>query len=725
MSDVLQPLILIVDGALLSLTLCFTLIMVWYDVRRMVSQLFALLVLLVVIWNVGTLFEQMASIAQMPSSIAIIARSAAQMGFSSAAVALYILTAAMAGVLRSRYGFGAAFSLVLMLAYQTILLVTQISQVGESATFLPTSALFFLIFHLLSLYLLWYYRRRTANTSLALSIVILTIGQSTSLIILSNDALLLFTLITNIGILGIGSSIFRQAIIAPLKSQSSQIEALHHVSMTISRHISPNTVLQEIARQAVAWLDATASCIFLSDGTHMSIAALHDLPMTLHHRVAAVGGMADTAARQDRALWVEHYQTGWRGADDFPEWSDVFGSAICVPMKANEVVIGTIFVVNNEQGRQYTREDAHKLELLASHAAVAISHGQLFAEQQQLTNQLEAVLTSTENPVIAIRRDFKLMFANRAARRVFPISVNGDENLSTLPLDFLPQGRKQVLRDMRRVGYHSYDFSYGGRFYQCHLAPMGHPRPQGWVAVINDISELKELDRIKTEVVRMTSHDLKNPLQAAIAYIDTLRDDLADNLEPAILTESIDKVEKQLKKMTRIITGVLDIERMRRGVKLNEECDLEYIINIAVHEWQDVAGEKNITLQSDVTQKLPGIPGDTSQLERAISNLIENAIKFTPSGGHIGVTAQSTRSMIQISVSDNGIGIPVPIQSRIFDPFYRGEQKGAEHVSGSGLGLNLVKTVIESHRGRVEVESQDGQGATFHVYLPIPLGVVS
>ena len=194
MSDVLQPLILIVDGALLSLTLCFTLIMVWYDVRRMVSQLFALLVLLVVIWNVGTLFEQMASIAQMPSSIAIIARSAAQMGFSSAAVALYILTAAMAGVLRSRYGFGAAFSLVLMLAYQTILLVTQISQVGESATFLPTSALFFLIFHLLSLYLLWYYRRRTANTSLALSIVIFTIGQSTSLIILSNDALLLFTL---------------------------------------------------------------------------------------------------------------------------------------------------------------------------------------------------------------------------------------------------------------------------------------------------------------------------------------------------------------------------------------------------------------------------------------------------------------------------------------------------------------------------------------------------
>ncbi|NJR12528.1 ATP-binding protein [bacterium] len=107
-----------------------------------------------------------------------------------------------------------------------------------------------------------------------------------------------------------------------------------------------------------------------------------------------------------------------------------------------------------------------------------------------------------------------------------------------------------------------------------------------------------------------------------------------------------------------------------------------------------------------------------------MSNLIENAIKFTPAGGRIGVTAHSTRSMIQISVWDTGIGIPVPIQARIFDPFYRGEQKGAEHVSGSGLGLNLVKTVIESHRGRVDVESHEGQGATFHVYLPVSNGTV-
>lgn len=714
---------LIIDGALLSLTLCFTLIMVWYDVRRMVSQLFALLVLLIVIWNVGTLFEQMAAIAQMPTNITLVANSAAQMGFSSAAVALYILTAALAGILRSRYGLAAAFSVVLMIAYQGVLLITQVTQPNNSTELRPTYALFFLFFHLLSLYLLWHYRRRTANPALTLSIAVFSIGQAMSLIELSDDAVMFFTLVTNIGILGIGSSIFRQAIISPLKSQSSQIEALHHVSMTISRHISPNTVLQEIARQAVAWLDATASCIFLKDGGSMSIAALHDLPAELYHRVALPGGMADTAARDNKALWVEHYQTGWKGADDFPEWRDVFGSAICVPMKANEVVIGTIFVVNNEQGRQYTREDAHKLELLASHAAVAISHGQLFAEQQQLTSQLEAVLTSTENPVVAIGRDFKLMFANRAARRVFAIAADGDKNLATLPLDFLPQQPRQVLRDMRRVGYHSYDFSYNGRFYQCHLAPMGHPRPQGWVAVINDISELKELDRIKTEVVRMTSHDLKNPLQAAIAYIDTLRDDLADQQEPEVLTESVDKVEKQLKKMTRIITGVLDIERMRRGVKLSEECDLEHVITIAVHEWQDVAREKNITLTSDIPGKLPGIPGDTSQLERAISNLIENAIKFTPSGGHISVTAHATRSMIQISVRDTGIGIPAPIQSRIFDPFYRGEQKGAEHVSGSGLGLNLVKTVIESHKGRVEVESQDGQGATFHVYLPIPVGV--
>ncbi|NJR12529.1 HAMP domain-containing histidine kinase [bacterium] len=167
---------------------------------------------------------------------------------------------------------------------------------------------------------------------------------------------------------------------------------------------------------------------------------------------------------------------------------------------------------------------------------------------------------------------------------------------------------------MKRVGYHSYDFVYGGRSYQCHLAPMGQPRTQGWVAVINDISELKELDRIKTEVVRMVSHDLKNPIQSASFYIDTLRDDLEDRAEIAVLTENVDKVEKQLKKMTRIITGVLDIERMRRGVKLSEECDLEAIIQTAVHDWQDVAREKGIVLRVILPRSCPVSPAIPASL---------------------------------------------------------------------------------------------------------------
>ncbi|NJR12531.1 GAF domain-containing protein [bacterium] len=342
MNEILQPLILILDGALICLSLSFTLIMVWYDVRRTVSQLFALLVLLVVIWNMSVLFQSTAIITSMPPNAAIIAYSTAQMGFSGAAVTLYILTGSMVGILRSRYALAAVFILLVMLAYQGVLLVSQLGQNISLPSLRPTYAIFFLLFHALVIYLLWYYRRRTANTTLSLSAAVFVVGQVASLVNQSSDAALVFSLITNLGILGIGSSIFRQAIIAPLKSQSNQIEALHHVSMTISRHIAPATVLQEIARQASAWLDATAACIFLREGERMSIVALHDLPQSLYHRVAAQGGIADTAAREGRALWVEHYRTGWRGADDFSEWSDVFGSVICVPMKTNEGIIGTI-----------------------------------------------------------------------------------------------------------------------------------------------------------------------------------------------------------------------------------------------------------------------------------------------------------------------------------------------------------------------------------------------
>jgi signal transduction histidine kinase len=238
------------------------------------------------------------------------------------------------------------------------------------------------------------------------------------------------------------------------------------------------------------------------------------------------------------------------------------------------------------------------------------------------------------------------------------------------------------------------------------------------VAVLNDVTQLKELDRIKSEMVRMTSHDLKNPLQAAMANLELLRDDLAGNTD-AEVWQSVNVIEKQLFRMERIIRGILDLERVKSGRLVLEMCPPERIVDNALYELRERAADGKIALETDVAGNLPEFACDVEQFERAIINLVENAIKFTREGGRVVVQVREENRCIRFAVQDNGVGIAKELQTKVFDRFYRANQKGTEHVSGSGLGLSLVKAVVENHRGRVWLESEPGVGTTFYVSVPI------
>jgi signal transduction histidine kinase len=240
------------------------------------------------------------------------------------------------------------------------------------------------------------------------------------------------------------------------------------------------------------------------------------------------------------------------------------------------------------------------------------------------------------------------------------------------------------------------------------------------VAVLNDVTQLKELDRLKSEMVRMTSHDLKNPLQAAMANVELLRDDIYDDSDEEV-RESINAIDKQLQRMNRIIRGILDLERIKNGAISLELSHPSRIIEDAVDELRDLAADQNVRLESNVENDLPAFQCDVEQFERAIINLVENAIKFTPAGGSVCLSSYRKDSSLLFEVADSGVGISEDLQSRVFDRFYRAKQKGVEHVSGSGLGLSLVKTIVENHHGRVWLESKEGVGTHFFVALPIAM----
>jgi signal transduction histidine kinase len=215
----------------------------------------------------------------------------------------------------------------------------------------------------------------------------------------------------------------------------------------------------------------------------------------------------------------------------------------------------------------------------------------------------------------------------------------------------------------------------------------------------------------------MASHDLKNPLQIALANLELLAEDLADVADPEI-QQSVMQIEKQLERMNRIIGGVLDLERIKAGTPAAELCYPSRIVTATIDELRELAGDQEIVLEANVEENAFCFLGDPKQFERALVNLVENAIKFTPRGGKVTIETANDSGTMVFRVSDTGIGIPEALQSQVFERFFRGRQKGAEHVSGSGLGLSLVKTIVENHRGKVWLESAEGIGTTVFISLP-------
>ncbi|MCS7069975.1 MAG: HAMP domain-containing histidine kinase, partial [Anaerolinea sp.] len=273
----------------------------------------------------------------------------------------------------------------------------------------------------------------------------------------------------------------------------------------------------------------------------------------------------------------------------------------------------------------------------------------------------------------------------------------------------------KVIREISKHKAYAYEFSIRGRVFLAHVAAL--KRMQGFVVICNDVTTLKELDRMKSEMVRMTSHDLKNPLQAAMANLELLRDDLNADSNPDVQV-AIDEIGRQLQRMYRIIRGILDLERVRSGSIVPEWCSAADLARQALEEIRHSALEKQIALVDDTVDKSTMLYGDSEQLIRALVNLLENAIKFTPRGGTVTLSLAESEGEVIFSVRDTGIGIRAEVQEHVFERFFRARQQGTDHVSGTGLGLSLVKTIVDNHRGRVWLTSQVNVGSEFYIAIP-------
>jgi len=261
---------------------------------------------------------------------------------------------------------------------------------------------------------------------------------------------------------------------------------------------------------------------------------------------------------------------------------------------------------------------------------------------------------------------------------------------------------------------------------RCHLKVVTAPfrgldeQVLGTVSVFHDITSFKELDEMKNEFVRMVSHELRSPISAIKLQHQVILEGLAGEMSPK-QRELLTRAQAKLQGLLELINDLLDVAKMESGFRQYEQVPLNLgEVLTEILEFLEVkAAAQRVRLRLDLEDHLPLILADRRGMEEVFTNLISNAINYSPDGGEVSVTARSRGTHLEIEVRDQGVGIEPEEIPKIFDKFYRVKNPRTRQVIGTGLGLPIVKQVVEAHQGVVEVESQVGMGSTFRVLLPL------
>jgi two-component system, OmpR family, phosphate regulon sensor histidine kinase PhoR len=245
-------------------------------------------------------------------------------------------------------------------------------------------------------------------------------------------------------------------------------------------------------------------------------------------------------------------------------------------------------------------------------------------------------------------------------------------------------------------------------------------RNLGTVTVMHDITASKKIDQLKSDFVSMVAHEIKSPMNSVLALVKVIQDGLAGDLTEK-QQEMLGRVSEKIKGLADLAAELLDLAKIESGLITmeKERLQLEPLLRGQVEFYQAKAAEKKIRLSIDSLAGLPPVLANKGSIEEVISNLITNAIRYTPEGGSITLSAGVEKGYVRISVKDTGFGIGKEDLDRIFERFYRVKNDQTRFITGTGLGLAIVKSIVDAHNGMIKVESEVGKGSTFHVDLPV------
>lgn len=498
-----------------------------------------------------------------------------------------------------------------------------------------------------------------------------------------------------------------------LRARLNDLSLLLNIAQSVSAMLDLEQGVQPILEGALAETGASvARFILLRSGERAEQAFGVGENHTAYGELDQAFGKA--LARRRERLVIQDIAQAKTAAPTGP-----LSSLAVFPVTIQDSLVA-IFWVGADDVDAFDDAKLNFLSTLAGQASILVQNARLFQAAEGGRRRLAAILSSTTDAILVIDGKSRILLTNPAARHLLRLNEEVHGQLLTEVL--LPPALSEALArpdDEPQPPTVEVPFE-DRRIFYASIAPITGTEggALGKVVVLRDVTHFKELDEMKSEFVTTVSHDLRAPLTFIRGYatmlmmVGELNDKQHDYLE-RILT-GIDQ-------MGVLISDLLNLSRVEAGVGIRQEpCQLGLILVEAVDTMRARATTKGITLRLEPTEGAPTIIGDRTLLRQSIGNLVDNAIKYTPAGGQVNVGLDVNEIEAIIHITDTGIGIAPEDQVRLFEKFYRIKRRDTSNIQGTGLGLALVKSIVERHGGRVWLESNLNAGSIFYVALPMP-----
>ena len=330
-----------------------------------------------------------------------------------------------------------------------------------------------------------------------------------------------------------------------------------------------------------------------------------------------------------------------------------------------------------------------------------------------------SILRNMNDGILIVDHDGIVTMINKSASQIFHVSQQDaiNHSLAEVIRDYRINDLFEKCSETKEQEVVSFETTPDKFFIQCIATPLDPELPGGILFLFQDLTRIRQLEIIRRDFVSNISHELRTPLTSLKLITETLQEGALE--DPPAAKRFIEKMDGEVDNLTVLVEELLELSRIESGRVPLEKRYIKPLdlINSACERMMLQAQRAGLTLKNSAKPELPATKADPTRLEQVLVNLIHNAIKFTPPGGEIEVSAYQESGNIVFFVKDNGKGIPPKDLERIFERFYKTDRSRSER--GTGLGLSISRHLVEAHNGKIRVESQPGQGSTFFFQIPI------